>query len=183
MKISSITLNDKDSVLIDNGKKSLAYFAKKRPVKVDAELIKKLKETISKLDKNVRLCLHESPDSLFHDMIILERKGKYYRPHKHKKKEESFHIIEGEMAVFIFDEKGGIIDACKLDPHKNFIYRIGLDMYHAVMPLSDLVIYHESKPGPFTGEGDSIYPSWAPDESNENKVVKLQKKMMQEIEK
>ena len=56
-------------------------------------------------------------------------------------------------------------------------------MYHAVMPLSDLVIYHESKPGPFTGEGDSIYPSWAPDESNENKVVKLQKKMMQEIEK
>ena len=93
MKISSITLNDKDSVLIDNGKKSLAYFAKKRPVKVDAELIKKLKETISKLDKNVRLCLHESPDSLFHDMIILERKGKYYRPHKHKKKEESFQHI------------------------------------------------------------------------------------------
>jgi len=29
-----------------------------------------------------------------------------------------------------------------------------------------LVIYHESKPGPFTGEMDSVYPSWAPDGNN-----------------
>ena len=25
------------------------------------------------------------------------------------------------------------------------------------------VIYHENKPGPFTGKGDSIFPDWAPD--------------------
>jgi len=43
------------------------------------------------------------------------------------------------------------------------VYRVGARMYHAVLPLTPWVIYHESKPGPFLGEADCVYPAWAPD--------------------
>lgn len=172
MQLSSLVLSDPESVWVDKGAKSIAYFCKKKPVKVDKKLIKELKEIAASVgNKNIRLCLHESPDALSHDMIILERKGKYYRPHKHLTKGESFHIIEGLLAVFIFDESGVAIDSCILEPEGNFIYRVGVNMYHAVMPLSDLVIYHESKPGPFLGDRDSIYPSWSPVGNNPQEVA------------
>jgi len=131
---------------------------------VDRELVSELKQVAAGLNgKNLRLCLHEGPEALFHDMVILEHPGNYYRPHKHLKKGESFHILEGSMGIFVFDQQGQVIDACVLDPQGSFLYRIDTDMYHAVMPLSDPVIYHESKPGPFTGDGDSVFPAWAPE--------------------
>lgn len=161
--ISGIVLADAQAVKVDNGAKSIAYFCQKKPVKVTAKLIKELKKVAKNSGhKNVRLCLHESPQALFHNMVILEKKGRYYPPHKHLEKGETFHIIEGKMAVFIFDVQGNILDASILSPKGNFIYRVGVDMYHAVMPLSDVVIYHEAKPGPFLGDKDSIHPSWAP---------------------
>lgn len=161
--ISEIALTDANSVSVDNGAKSIAYFCRRKPVKATRKLIEELKEISRGCgNKNVRLCLHENPQAQAHDMIILEKKGKYYPPHKHLEKGESFHIIEGKMGVFIFAESGSVIDASILSPDDNFIYRVGVNMYHAVMPLSDLVVYHEAKPGPFLGEKDSIYPSWAP---------------------
>ena len=51
------------------------------------------------------------------------------------------------------------------------MYSIAVGMYHAVMPLSDPVIYHESKPGPFLGDGDSMYPDWAPAEDDSDAVA------------
>ena len=97
-------------------------------------------------------------------MVILERRGKYYRPHKHLEKGEAFHVIEGRFGIFTFDEGGAIQEACILQ--SGDILRVGPDMYHAVMPLTDIVIYHENKPGPFLGSKDSIYPDWAPDGGN-----------------
>ena len=170
MSLSSIDLSDPSSVQRVEGR-SLAFFCKKKPVRVDGRLVAELKQIAAGLDgKNLRLCLHEGPEALFHDMLILEHKGNYYRPHKHLAKGESFHIIEGSMGIFVFDEPGRVVDACTLEPQGDFLYRIDTDMYHAVMPLSELVIYHESKPGPFTGEGDSLFPSWAPDGSDADEL-------------
>ena len=164
MQLSWISLGDPDKVRMDDTGRSVAYFCRKAPIKVNADLIAELKEAAVRLgDGNVRLCLHESPESAFHEMINLEHKGKFYRPHKHELKGESYHIIEGSMGAFIFDEDGRVVDANVLEPHNNFLYRVDADMYHAVMPLTDVLIYHESKPGPFLRQGDSIFPSWAPD--------------------
>ena len=162
-------LHDPASVFVDESGRSVGFFCQNKPVKVDIGLIESLKTASENINhQNVRLCLHENPDSLFHEMIILERRGKYYRPHKHISKGESYHIIEGSLAVFIFEHDGTLIDTSVLEPHGNLIYRIGPDMYHAILPLSDVIIYHESKPGPFLREQDSIFPDWAPDGSNSN---------------
>lgn len=157
--ISAIRLDDPESVSADEGERSVAYFCKKLPARVDHELITRLKGVFKKLgDRNLRLCLHSGPDALFHEMIIFERRGKYYRPHKHADKGETFHIIEGEMGAFSFDDSGHIIDACTLSLETNLIYRVKVNAYHAVLPVSDYVIYHESKPGPFIGQGTAFIP-------------------------
>lgn len=179
MQLSNVVLSNPKTVWQDKNAKSISYFCKRKPVSVGKALINELKEiSINSGNQNVRLCLHKSPNSPFHDMIILEHKGEYYRPHKHLTKGESFHIIEGSMAIFIFDEKGNIIDTCLLNTANNLIYRLDINMFHAIMPLSDLVIYHESKLGPFLSKGDSIYSSWAPVGDNPKETAKYQDRLL-----
>jgi len=176
--LSQISLinQDGDKLWQDVGAKSVSFFCLKRPVKVDSDLIVELKQLSQDHNgKNVRLCLHESPKSDHHDMVILERRGKYYRPHRHDGKGEAFHIIEGQMGLFAFDDKGTVIDASLLNPGD--IYRVAEGGYHAVLPITETVIYHENKPGPFTGEGDSIYPNWAPDGADEGEIDEYVQKL------
>jgi cupin fold WbuC family metalloprotein len=164
MSLSSVSLIDINHKKIweDKTAKTISFFCKQLPVRVDAMLIGELKHIAqSQGGKNIRLCLHDSPQAIHHDMIILEYGGKYYRPHKHLKKGEAFHIIEGQMGIFVFNEDGTVMDSCCLNSGE--IFRVGVGMYHMVMPITEWVIYHENKPGPFLIGKDSIYPSWAPD--------------------
>ena len=164
MSISKISLIDFDDTKLrkDGSAKTISFFCNTRPVKIDSNVVSELK-VISENNNgaNVRICLHKSPLSDHHDMVILERRGKYYRPHKHKDKGEAFHIIDGKMAIFVFNDNGSVIDASVL--LQGDIYRIEAGQYHSVMPATDVVIYHENKPGPFLGDDDSIFPDWAPD--------------------
>jgi len=162
--LSAVALDDAASVLRDPGTKTQAWFCQRLPVRVDQGLLAELKRQAADRDhQNTRLCLHDRPGAAFHDMIILEHPGKYYRPHAHKGKGESYHIIGGSMGIFVFTEEGEVADACVLTTDDTVVYRVGADMYHAVLPLSSPVVYHESKPGPFLGEADCVYPEWAPD--------------------
>lgn len=182
MALSAIVLEDPRWVRLDHGARSLAYFCLKSPVRVDKELLEQLKGIAVGLEgRNLRLCLHDSPGATFHEMIILEKRDKYYRPHKHLAKGESYHLIEGSLAAFVFDTRGGVVDACLLEAQGTFLYRVGANMFHSVMPLTDLVVYHESKPGPFEGESDSIYPDWAPDGSDGEEVARYRERLLRAL--
>jgi len=167
MNLSRVSLLSPDPARIwrDPAAKTLSFFCKRRPVRIDAGVIAELIQLgTAEGMRNVRVCLHEAPAAAHHDMIILEHRGRYYRPHRHVDKGECFHIMRGEMGVFAFADDGAVVDAVRLGAGE--IYRVEAGMYHAVMPLSDMVVYHENKPGPFRGEGDSLYPDWAPDGSD-----------------
>lgn len=171
MKLSEISLDNPKKLRLDEGGRAAAFFCRGLPAMINRKLIEELIHASDKRGgKNIRVCLHDGPDALFHSMIIVERKGMYYRPHKHLEKGECFHIIEGRMGVFAFDDAGEIIDVCILEPGGNIIYRVEVDMYHGVFPLTETIVYHESKPGPFLGDKDSIFPSWAPDEKDGSRV-------------
>ena len=159
---SLIRINDPATVTLNDSGRSPAFFALRHPAQVDTATIQELREFALREGRNVRLCLHFGPDADFHDMIILEHKGRYYRPHKHPEHGETWHILEGRLGVLGFDDTGKITDATVLERSTNVIYRVGLDCYHAVFPLTDVVIYHESKPGPFLGAGDAVFPEWSP---------------------
>ena len=116
--------------------------------------------------KNLRLNLHNKNNDSFHNMIIFQWKGTYIRPHKHLYKEETCHMIEGKQQIIILDDNGLNIDNCNLSVDENIIYRINKNTYHTSYIISEYVIFHESKPGPYLGNEDSIYPLWSPSSNN-----------------
>ncbi len=177
--MSVIDLNDPKMFRIDTSGRSVGYFCKTSPVCVDADLLNALKRQAQQItDKDIRLCLHSTPEALFHDMIILTRKGRYQTPHKHNEKAESWHIIEGVMGVFVFDQAGKVIQASRLEPGGSIVYRIDPGFYHAVMPMSDIVLFHESRPGPYRG-ADSLPAPWAPDNEDIERLAEFYKKLQQ----
>jgi cupin fold WbuC family metalloprotein len=143
--------------------KSLSLISTKATTVVDDLLISDLVDESNKNGQcNVRLCLHSGPDSNFHEMIILERQGYYFPPHSHVDKAQSCHILHGEAAVFTFDNNRGRANCVILGRYGNRIIRIAENVYHLTLPLTEYVVYHEGKPGPFLKDGDSIFAEWAP---------------------
>ena len=158
-----LDLLDPSQVRRDAGGRSVGLFCRELPAAVSRATVAQLQRLCQESGKNIRLCLHESPEADFHTMIICERRGGYYPPHSHLQKGECFQILDGARGVFQFGPEGELLDACRLTPDGVFMYRVAVGGVHAVLPLTEMVTYHESKPGPFLGAADSIAPSWAPD--------------------
>ena len=156
--IYKLDLNDKNSVIIDNSGNSVACFAVSNNVIIDQDTIKELKLLSKRLGKkNIRICLHNHRDSNLHNMInLIYRKGDN-NPHKHIHKSESYHIIEGQMIITLFDDRGIIMDEYLLNENETFLFRVGRDTFHSTVPKSEYVIFHETRPGPFPKDGDSLY--------------------------
>ncbi|MCX8129917.1 MAG: WbuC family cupin fold metalloprotein [Clostridia bacterium] len=127
--------------------------------------------------KSARICIHNGNDDLLHQMIIVHRRGNYIRPHKHEFKSESFQLIEGALVVFIFNDNGEVIDKINMSVNENIVFRIERNIWHTIVPTSELVVFHEITNGPFTGNNDSIFPDWAPQCGEHNKIDMFMKNL------
>ena len=163
-----ISLIDKLNIIEDKKAKSMSFFCQVSPVLIDEKILGELKELSRFNNATVRVCLHSSSDAEQHDMIIIIRKDSYFRPHKHNHCGETYHVIEGEMGVFSYDDKGSIYDSAFLQ--KNNLYRVSKGNFHAVLPISDYVIFHESRIGPYLGSKDSIFADWSPEEGDVDEI-------------
>jgi cupin fold WbuC family metalloprotein len=163
---------DQSRFRMDVGARSLSYYSLDPTVGVDDRLIDTLvAESRRGGGCNARVCLHTSPESNFHEMVILERRGYYFPPHKHANKAQSCNILRGAAAVFVFDDAGNVKRTSVLGRNGNLIFRIGEERYHLTLPLTEFIVYHEGKPGPFLREGDSIYAEWAPKREDKQAVA------------
>lgn len=142
---------------------------------IDAGLIRKLKARACALPrKRFRFCLHDSNDHALQEMIIAAAYGSYIRPHRHPAgKSESYHVIEGTMTVYYFDDHGNKIRKVKLGGRGPLIQRLSENLWHCPVPTSDWVVYHETYPGPFIKDIDVEYAPWAPEENNIPGVLKF----------
>ena len=175
-RINSLNLED---VRRDNAARTPGFFCLNSPVSINHNLLIDLKQFSDAGGEDVRLSLHKEPKAAIHDMIILQRRSNgYRRPHCHSLKGETWHLLEGKMGVFVFDNDGGLTDSCLMEPGGYFLYRLEPHQYHTAIPLSDFVIYHESKLGPFLGDADSLYPTWAPDNSDPVSAAAYQDKLI-----
>lgn len=116
----------------------------------------------------VRICAHKSNDEPLHEMMIALAQSSYIRPHKHLKKSESFHIVEGEVDVVTFDEDGKISEIIELGPFgsgRDFFYRLSTSIFHTLVIRSKILVIHETTNGPFK-QDDAIFAPWAPEESD-----------------
>tara|TARA_Y100000590_G_C15558122_1_gene953645 strand:+ start:537 stop:1052 length:516 start_codon:yes stop_codon:yes gene_type:complete len=142
-------------------------------VSLTGDDLSQMKEMAKSNDRNrIRICTHQSVDDDVHEMIIYHPKDSYVPPHMHIEKDESFHLISGEITLILFNENGKINKTLGMGDYKtgkSFYYRIPAGTYHTQIFIQD-TFFHEVTRGPFDKK-DSIIADWAPDE-NESLLVK-----------
>ena len=152
--------NSNDIFVLDN--KKLEYLKKKA--------------YNSKL-KRFRYCLHHSDNHLTHEMIIVFHVDTLITPHRHPLgRSESYHVIEGSMNVYFFNDNGEVINAIKLAEKRgdnSFFYRLSSHTWHLPVPTSEYIVYHETLTGPFVNKQDIEYPKWKNKFNNKNKIKAL----------
>ncbi|MCC7168603.1 MAG: WbuC family cupin fold metalloprotein [Rhodospirillales bacterium] len=114
--------------------------------------------------RRARLCLHRGPSDPVQEMIIVLCRDVLFRPHRHRSKSESLHIIDGDILVVLFDEHGRVTSRIALaapGDGRPFAYRLAADIWHTVIPATEFVALHESVAGPYVPE-DTEFAPWAP---------------------
>lgn len=103
-----------------------------------------------------------------HRFLNAWTRGSYAVPHRHLAvpKPESFIVLQGELALFLFDDRGSITE-------KHILGRdgvIGIDLapglWHTVAALTDTAICFEVKAGPYDAATDKEFAPWAPREAD-----------------
>ena len=89
-------------------------------------------------------------------MLIGIRADSYIRPHKHEKKVESFHLVEGTADIVILNDVGDVTDVIELSPERSFFYRLAQPRYHTLLINSPVLVIHEVTNGPFQ-DSDTIW--------------------------
>ena len=119
-----------------------------------------------------RTCIHKSEKDNVHEMLIVHTSGTYVRPHKHRINGESLQFIEGVGTAIIFNEDGSIKQAFKVGGQSSdntFYYSMGKGLFHMLIIDSEYLVFKETTRGPFIRK-DTIFPNWAPDGNNEEKI-------------
>lgn len=137
-----------------------------RIIRISGDEIAGLKRRAAANPRNrVRLCAHRDPGDAVHEMLIAVGRGCYLRPHRHLAKSESFHVIDGEADVVLFDDSGGVTEIIPLGDYasaKTVYYRLFDQCFHALLIRSEFFLYHETTSGPFD-PSETLFPAWAPD--------------------
>lgn len=116
--------------------------------------------------KRARICAHKTNDDALHEMVIAISADSYIHPHRHVGKSESFHIVDGEVDVAIFNDTGELSEVIRLGAPASgrcFYYRLSESAYHTLLIRSDFLIVHEVTNGPFDRDQTVLAP-FAPTE-------------------
>lgn len=158
------------------------FFNQKKLIKIDQLMIDEMKEKAkTSAGGKYRYCLQHSSQDNLHEMYIVRRKGDYGRPDKHLYTTESHTIVDGAMLVVFFEDDGQIKDVFELSKDHYYTYRVDTDIYHMQIPITDQVVYFETKLGPFTDKSN-IFPDWAPKPDETEKIVTFMNELQERIQ-
>ena len=118
--------------------------------------------------KRARLCTHRDVNDALHEMIIVNARDTYVRPHKNTSKPKSFQMLEGMMDVVVFDDAGNVVSATRLGPYgsgRASYFRLHETRFHTLRTLTALGIFQETTRGPFV-LGDTVFAAWAPEDED-----------------
>lgn len=113
-----------------------------------------------------RICAHKTNEDALHEMLIAISAKSYIHPHKHLRKSESFHIVDGIVDVVVFDDLGEIVEIIELGDARsgrNFYYRLSESAFHTLLIRTDFLVVHEVTNGPFLRE-ETVLADFAPPE-------------------
>jgi cupin fold WbuC family metalloprotein len=166
------------------GAKSTTYVVTEDVAIVGPGIIASLKKAaLSDPLRRARLCLHRRPTDAVHQMIIAHHQDTYTHPHRHREKTESFHILEGRLAVVFFSDPGQSTRQIILGPVGSPdppVYRLSASEWHTVIPLTEYVVFHEITNGPLV-KGDSDLAPWAPQEGDVRAVLAYKQRLVDSL--
>ena len=137
-------------------------------------------DLIERAQRSARLRInhnfHESMEDNPHRFLNVMVKGTYVAPHRHldPPKAESFVVLDGEVAFFVFDDAGNVVrtEIVGGDP-------IGIDLpsgvWHTLSPVSEHAVCYEVKPGPYSAQTDKEFAPWAPREGEPGVTAYLER--------
>ena len=157
-----------------------------RPARVQLLTDSLIESVVEKAKQSPRLRMnhnfHMGPEDNPHRFLNVFTYGTYVPPHRHKNppKAESFIVLEGYVAVFLFKDDGILDDTLILGsgplPDKlpaNAVGKSvarGIDLapgiWHSIAALTSHAVCYEVKPGPWDPLTDKEPAPWAPSEGS-----------------
>ena len=132
-----------------------------------------LEATLDRAQKSPRLRtnhdFHAGPEDNPHRFLNVMVRGTYVTPHRHldPPKAESFLVLRGRIAVFVFDDDGGVTSRHDLGgPGEPLGIDLAPGVWHALAVRSDHAVIYEVKPGPWDPATDKELAPWAPGEGD-----------------
>lgn len=131
-------------------------------------------QALANPSRKARICAHPSVTDTLHEMLIVHVRGAYVRPHKHPRKSESFHMIEGQLDIVLFDDAGHVERLIPLaaEGEGSLFYRLSDCRFHTVIPRSEVVVFHEVTNGPFD-RSETVFAEWAPADDDQPAIARF----------
>ena len=154
--IINIELNNNyKNILVDRN----AFFCPDKTIYLNSKIIEQLQTVGREKKENVRICLHSDKEDKLHEMLIYQTQDNYFPPKKQLTKEKSFLVLEGRIALCIFEETGVLKNYVILEKSSNFFCRVPSNYIHMDLTISEFSVHLESVPGPYKKE-DCEFPDW-----------------------
>jgi cupin fold WbuC family metalloprotein len=111
---------------------------------------------------------HAGPTDNPHRFLNVMLRDTYVRPHRHvtPPKSESFLVLDGAVAVFVFDDDGRVLARHDLGVDGVRGIDLAPGLWHSLVPLTEHVVIYEVKPGPWDPATDKEMAAWAPAEGD-----------------
>ncbi len=103
-----------------------------------------------------------------HRFLNAWTRGSYAAPHRHLQvpKPESFVMLRGELALFVFDDAGVVTERHILGRDGVIGVDLAPGLWHTVAALTDTAVCFEVKAGPYDAATDKEFAPWAPREGD-----------------
>lgn len=127
---------------------------------------------------------HQTAADSIHRMLNAMQPGTYIAPHKHETpdKREAFWVLQGKIALIIFNDDGSIREHVILGPGTgNYGSEIPPRTWHSLICLQEDSVAYEVKDGPWDPANDKQFAPWAPTEDEqgaEEYMQQLQDKIL-----
>lgn len=141
--------------------------------------LKELRERaeLNQLRPRYRFCAHEGTNDPLQEMYICTREEGYIPVYQHPDTATMHFILDGVIAMVIFDELGEIVQTVVLEKEKGaWSCRVGAGIYYMTFVVTTWATYFECKAGPFTSKSNLLAP-WTPDVNDLEKVNHLMEKV------
>jgi cupin fold WbuC family metalloprotein len=111
---------------------------------------------------------HPELSSNPHRFLNAWTRGSYAAPHRHLQvpKPESFVMLRGELALFIFDDAGAVTERHVLGRDGVLGIDLAPGLWHTVAALTETAVCFEVKAGPYDATTDKEFAPWAPREGD-----------------